>query len=77
MIPPVNFIWQNTQILQALKALVTLNENLKNQENAFKANCKRQLADLEEQIAQLKQQMFFFVFFSLFQTKLMIFFFFL
>lgn len=33
--------------------LVTLNENLKQQEEQFKANCKRQLADLQDRVANL------------------------
>lgn len=33
--------------LNKLKALVMLNEQFKQQENAFKANCKRQLTNLQ------------------------------
>jgi hypothetical protein len=42
-----------------LRALVALNENLKNQESKFKANCKRQLASLKLQMEQMEKEMYF------------------
>jgi len=45
---------ENTKQLQMLRTMVALNENLRNQEARFKANCKRQLASLQEQITKIK-----------------------
>lgn len=39
-----------------LTSLVALNENLKSQEQKFKASCKAQLNELKEQIEALKKQ---------------------
>eukprot|EP01119_Soliformovum_irregulare_P023202 TRINITY_DN8079_c1_g1_i1.p1 TRINITY_DN8079_c1_g1~~TRINITY_DN8079_c1_g1_i1.p1 ORF type:complete len:557 (-),score=194.43 TRINITY_DN8079_c1_g1_i1:279-1949(-) len=47
---------ENTKVLQLLKNLVQLNEDLRSQESKFKANCKRQLADLKGRIAQLENE---------------------
>jgi len=47
---------ENTKQLQMLRALVSLNENLKNQETKFKANCKRQLTSLKSQIEELDKE---------------------
>jgi len=47
---------ENTKQLSMLRALVGFNENLKNQENQFKANCKKQRTTLQEQIEKLKAE---------------------
>lgn len=48
--------YKNTKQLQMLRSLVSLNENLKNQENLFKANCKKQRTELQAEIDKLKQE---------------------
>eukprot|EP01102_Stenamoeba_stenopodia_P011097 TRINITY_DN3394_c0_g3_i1.p1 TRINITY_DN3394_c0_g3~~TRINITY_DN3394_c0_g3_i1.p1 ORF type:complete len:618 (-),score=210.90 TRINITY_DN3394_c0_g3_i1:96-1949(-) len=45
---------ENAKDLAMLKALVALNENLKNQEAQFRASCKRQLAELTQKTQKLK-----------------------
>ena len=49
---------ENEKVIQLLKSLVSLNEDLKNQETQFKANCKRQLIDLKEKIEKLRNEMY-------------------
>jgi len=46
---------ENTKDIQMLKSLVFDNESLKTQEAAFKASCKKQKADLEKKIEELKK----------------------
>eukprot|EP00002_Diphylleia_rotans_P010945 TRINITY_DN2169_c0_g1_i1.p1 TRINITY_DN2169_c0_g1~~TRINITY_DN2169_c0_g1_i1.p1 ORF type:complete len:535 (+),score=130.48 TRINITY_DN2169_c0_g1_i1:59-1663(+) len=46
----------NTQDLQNLKSLVALNEALKAQEAEFKANCKRQLGELQTMLQALEDE---------------------
>ncbi|XP_045058959.1 coiled-coil domain-containing protein 93 isoform X3 [Desmodus rotundus] len=41
-------------ILQNLRALVAMNENLKNQEQEFKAHCREEMARLQQEIENLK-----------------------
>eukprot|EP00467_Chlorarachnion_reptans_P018897 CAMPEP_0114507390 /NCGR_PEP_ID=MMETSP0109-20121206/11984_1 /TAXON_ID=29199 /ORGANISM="Chlorarachnion reptans, Strain CCCM449" /LENGTH=640 /DNA_ID=CAMNT_0001686139 /DNA_START=37 /DNA_END=1959 /DNA_ORIENTATION=- len=45
---------ENKQLLQKLRALVTLNEMLKRQEKAFKENCQKQREELEAKLKALK-----------------------
>lgn len=40
--------------LSRLRELISLNESLKSQESAFKANCARQLAELDAILSELK-----------------------
>jgi len=48
---------ENTKQLQALRSLVTLNENFRSQEVKFKNSCKKQLSQLKEQIESTKQHL--------------------
>ena len=43
-------------ILQTLRSLVAMNENLKKQEQDFKAHCKEEMNRLKGQIEELKSQ---------------------
>ncbi|XP_059963208.1 coiled-coil domain-containing protein 93 isoform X2 [Mesoplodon densirostris] len=43
-------------ILQNLRALVAMNENLKSQEQEFKAHCREELARLQQEIENLKAE---------------------
>ncbi|XP_064647994.1 coiled-coil domain-containing protein 93-like isoform X2 [Lineus longissimus] len=45
---------ENQGILQKLRSLVAMNENLKKQEYQFKAHCKEEMARLQENIEKLK-----------------------
>ncbi|XP_059151423.1 coiled-coil domain-containing protein 93-like [Physella acuta] len=45
---------ENQGILQTLRSLVAMNENLKKQEQEFKAHCKEEMARLKENIEKLK-----------------------
>ncbi|XP_070575320.1 coiled-coil domain-containing protein 93-like [Ptychodera flava] len=45
---------ENSEILKSLRSLVAMNENLKKQEQEFRAHCKEELARLQQQIAELK-----------------------
>jgi hypothetical protein len=45
---------ENKEVLEELRSLVAMNENLKKQETQFKAHCKEEKARLEELINQLK-----------------------
>ena len=47
---PIPFL---PSVLQQLRGLVAMNENLKKQEQQFKAHCKDEKARLEEAIARL------------------------
>ncbi|EGC33424.1 hypothetical protein DICPUDRAFT_154532 [Dictyostelium purpureum] len=47
---------ENTKALQALRALVLLNETLVAQEEMFKASCKRQMAEYKAKIEALLQE---------------------
>eukprot|EP00727_Mastigamoeba_balamuthi_P008887 m51a1_g4620 hypothetical protein (1410) ;mRNA; r:291183-296569 len=49
---------ENATILNQLRALVALNESLKGQEARFRANCKRQMAQLREEIERRKKSMY-------------------
>jgi hypothetical protein len=44
------------RILATLKSLVAMNENLKKQEQEFKAHCKEEMARLKANIDQLKKE---------------------
>eukprot|EP01087_Luapelamoeba_hula_P010207 TRINITY_DN2697_c0_g1_i3.p1 TRINITY_DN2697_c0_g1~~TRINITY_DN2697_c0_g1_i3.p1 ORF type:complete len:517 (+),score=151.95 TRINITY_DN2697_c0_g1_i3:429-1979(+) len=46
---------ENAYLLEKLKSLVALNENLKSQEIAFRASCKKELEELHAEIARLKR----------------------
>ena len=43
-------------ILQTLRSLVAMNENLKKQEQEFKAHCKEEMARLKANIEKLKSE---------------------
>lgn len=43
-------------ILQSLRALVAMNENLKSQEQEFKAHCREEMARLQQEIETLKAE---------------------
>ncbi|XP_056007857.1 coiled-coil domain-containing protein 93-like isoform X2 [Ostrea edulis] len=45
---------ENKGVLDALRSLVAMNENLKKQEQDFKAHCKEEMARLKAQIEELK-----------------------
>lgn len=45
-----------SSILQALRSLVAMNENLKKQEQEFKAHCKEEMARLKANIEKIKQE---------------------
>ncbi|XP_052794983.1 coiled-coil domain-containing protein 93-like isoform X1 [Mya arenaria] len=47
---------ENQGILQTLKSLVAMNENLKKQEQEFKAHCKEEMTRLKANIEQLKKE---------------------
>ncbi|KAJ8313751.1 hypothetical protein KUTeg_008312 [Tegillarca granosa] len=47
---------ENQSILQTLRSLVAMNENLKKQEQDFKAHCKEEMTRLKAQIEDLKNQ---------------------
>ncbi|KAK7484910.1 hypothetical protein BaRGS_00023830 [Batillaria attramentaria] len=47
---------ENQSILGTLRSLVALNENLKKQEQDFKAHCKDEMARLKENIEQLQRE---------------------
>lgn len=47
---------ENQGILATLKSLVAMNENLKKQEQEFKAHCKEEMARLKANIDQLKKE---------------------
>ncbi|XP_060076830.1 coiled-coil domain-containing protein 93-like [Ylistrum balloti] len=47
---------ENQSILQKLRSLVALNENLKKQEQDFKAHCKEEMTRLKGQIEELREQ---------------------
>ncbi|XP_033762121.1 coiled-coil domain-containing protein 93-like isoform X2 [Pecten maximus] len=47
---------ENQSILQRLRALVAMNENLKKQEQDFKAHCKEEMTRLKGQIEELRDQ---------------------
>nr|XP_034309744.1 coiled-coil domain-containing protein 93 isoform X1 [Crassostrea gigas] len=46
---------ENQGVLQNLRSLVAMNENLKKQEQDFKAHCKEEMARLKAQIEELKE----------------------
>ena len=45
-----------SSILQTLRSLVAMNENLKKQEQEFKAHCKEEMARLKGNIEKLKSE---------------------
>lgn len=45
-----------SSILQTLRSLVAMNENLKKQEAEFKAHCKEEMARLKANTEKLKQE---------------------
>ncbi|XP_052091215.1 coiled-coil domain-containing protein 93-like isoform X2 [Mytilus californianus] len=47
---------ENQSILQTLRSLVAMNENLKKQEQEFKAHCKEEMSRLKGQIEEVKEQ---------------------
>ena len=47
---------ENQSILQTLRSLVAMNENLKKQEQDFKAHCKEEMIRLKAHIEELKSQ---------------------
>ncbi|CAL1527703.1 unnamed protein product [Lymnaea stagnalis] len=47
---------ENQGILQTLRSLVAMNENLKKQEQEFKAHCKEEMTRLKENIEKLKEE---------------------
>ncbi|XP_005089338.2 coiled-coil domain-containing protein 93 [Aplysia californica] len=47
---------ENQGILQNLRSLVAMNENLKQQEQEFKAHCKEEMARLKKNIEKLKEE---------------------
>ncbi|CAC5381609.1 Coiled-coil domain-containing protein 93 [Mytilus coruscus] len=47
---------ENQSILQTLRSLVAMNENLKKQEQEFKAHCKEEMSRLKGQIEEVKAQ---------------------
>ncbi|XP_071102764.1 coiled-coil domain-containing protein 93-like isoform X1 [Haliotis cracherodii] len=46
---------ENQGILTSLRSLVAMNENLKKQEQEFKAHCKEEMARLKDNISRLKE----------------------
>ncbi|KAF1606823.1 Coiled-coil domain-containing protein 93, partial [Eudyptes chrysolophus] len=46
----------DSSILQSLRALVAMNENLKSQEQAFKAHCREEMERLQQDIENLKAE---------------------
>lgn len=47
---------ENASILQKLRSIVAMNENLKKQEQQFRAHCKEEMARLQENLEKLKAQ---------------------
>ncbi|XP_064617410.1 coiled-coil domain-containing protein 93-like, partial [Liolophura sinensis] len=47
---------ENQEVLQSLRSLVALNENLKRQEKEFKAHCKEEMVRLKGNIDRLKSE---------------------
>ncbi|XP_068741616.1 coiled-coil domain-containing protein 93-like isoform X1 [Montipora capricornis] len=47
---------ENASVLQKLRSIVAMNENLKKQEQEFRAHCKEEMARLQENIEKLKSQ---------------------
>ncbi|XP_068716012.1 coiled-coil domain-containing protein 93-like isoform X2 [Montipora foliosa] len=45
-----------TSVLQKLRSIVAMNENLKKQKQEFRAHCKEEMARLQEKIEKLKSQ---------------------
>lgn len=47
---------ENASILQKLRSIVAMNENLKKQEQQFRAHCKEEMARLQNNLEKLKSQ---------------------
>lgn len=47
---------ENASVLQKLRSIVAMNENLKRQEQEFRAHCKEEMARLQDNIEKLKAQ---------------------
>ncbi|XP_072029875.1 coiled-coil domain-containing protein 93-like [Amphiura filiformis] len=47
---------ENRSVLQRLRSLVAMNENLKKQEQEFRAHCKEEMGRLKQNIAELKDE---------------------
>lgn len=47
---------ENASVLQKLRSIVAMNENLKRQEQEFRAHCKKEMARLQDNIEKLKAQ---------------------
>ncbi len=48
---------QSKSVLEKLRALVAMNENIKKQEQEFRAHCKEEMVTLQESIEKLKSEM--------------------
>ncbi|XP_033639699.1 coiled-coil domain-containing protein 93-like [Asterias rubens] len=47
---------ENKSVLQKLRSLVAMNENLKKQEQEFRAHCKEEMSRLQQSISELKNE---------------------